>query len=188
MYLETQFSVVGWVNQKTANFQLKTCPGNAPVGAARHVLQKALRSASDWACRVRAFPFRLAIKETMSENYVTCRCQHCKNGIEFDAANFQNNQNAICPHCGLETVLAVPSSETKTIKSKRKSASRFSPILVCCIGIGLLLFGNLTDKLSDTVMQQIYGAIEFCSGWIIVSIAVLINVLVTISKNQNKDL
>src|SRR5260221_6369486 len=44
-----------------------------------------------------------------SPNYVTCRCQHCDTGIEFDAAELVEENNIVpCPHCGLETKLFVP--------------------------------------------------------------------------------
>jgi hypothetical protein len=47
-----KFSVSGWVSQKTANFQVKTRPWHAPIGAARRILHKALRSAAGWVRRV----------------------------------------------------------------------------------------------------------------------------------------
>ena len=47
----------------------------------------------------------------MSENYVTCRCQHCDKGIEFDANNFVKGQVIICPHCKAVTALSPPIKE-----------------------------------------------------------------------------
>jgi hypothetical protein len=42
-------------------------------------------------------------------NYVTCRCQHCDTGIEFNAAELAEENSIIsCPHCGLETKLFIP--------------------------------------------------------------------------------
>jgi DNA-directed RNA polymerase subunit RPC12/RpoP len=44
-------------------------------------------------------------------SYVTCRCQHCDTGIEFDAAELTEENSMIpCPHCGLETKLFIPES------------------------------------------------------------------------------
>jgi ribosomal protein S27E len=42
--------------------------------------------------------------------YVTCRCQHCGNGIEFDASDFSEGEkrNVECPHCHTETIIFVP--------------------------------------------------------------------------------
>jgi len=43
------------------------------------------------------------------ENYVTCRCQYCDKGIEFNADQLAEENNIIpCPHCGLETRLFIP--------------------------------------------------------------------------------
>jgi hypothetical protein len=38
--------------------------------------------------------------------FVTCRCQHCNDGIEFDASHA--GETAACPYCGQETKLFVP--------------------------------------------------------------------------------
>jgi hypothetical protein len=42
--------------------------------------------------------------------YVTCRCQYCNKGIEFDANGFSQGETRTveCPHCNLETVIFVP--------------------------------------------------------------------------------
>ncbi len=47
-----------------------------------------------------------------SSRYVTCRCQHCDKGIEFDASEFNKGENRTveCPHCHLETIIFVPPS------------------------------------------------------------------------------
>jgi hypothetical protein len=44
-------------------------------------------------------------------NLVVCRCRHCDGGIEFDAS--QAGEAIACPHCGLETLLFVPSADQK---------------------------------------------------------------------------
>ena len=49
-----------------------------------------------------------------SQNYVTCRCQYCDKGIEFDASDFGagETRTAECPHCRMETIIFVPPSKT----------------------------------------------------------------------------
>ena len=48
-----------------------------------------------------------------STNYVTCRCQHCDTGIEFDATELVEENSVIpCPHCGVETKLFIPQTVT----------------------------------------------------------------------------
>ena len=51
-------------------------------------------------------------------NYVTCPCEHCGDGIEFDANQLDGAEKITvpCPHCGLETVIFVP--EKKVIGGK----------------------------------------------------------------------
>ncbi|MGO8839442.1 MAG: tetratricopeptide repeat protein [Limisphaerales bacterium] len=48
-----------------------------------------------------------------SANYVTCRCQYCDKGIEFDASTFEKGETRTvpCPHCGLETIIFVPENQ-----------------------------------------------------------------------------
>ena len=43
-------------------------------------------------------------------DFVTCKCQYCDKGIEFDASAFAKNETrtVLCPHCGLETLIFVP--------------------------------------------------------------------------------
>jgi Holliday junction DNA helicase RuvB len=47
-------------------------------------------------------------------NYVTCRCQYCDKGIEFDASTFDKGETRTvpCPHCGLETIIFVPQQQS----------------------------------------------------------------------------
>jgi Holliday junction resolvasome RuvABC ATP-dependent DNA helicase subunit len=53
-----------------------------------------------------------------SANYVTCHCQFCGGGIEFDANNLEEGETRVvpCPHCGKETILdAATSLSTEAI-------------------------------------------------------------------------
>ena len=44
--------------------------------------------------------------------FVTCRCQHCNGGIEFDAEQLSVDNNIVpCPHCGEETELHIASAD-----------------------------------------------------------------------------
>jgi hypothetical protein len=42
--------------------------------------------------------------------YVTCPCQHCDGGIEFDGSDFAKDEALLieCPHCKMETMLFMP--------------------------------------------------------------------------------
>ena len=48
--------------------------------------------------------------ENPSAQYVTCPCQYCNGGIEFDACGFEieETRTVECPHCKMETTIFVP--------------------------------------------------------------------------------
>ena len=51
--------------------------------------------------------------------YVICRCQHCDGHIEFDANEFTEDNSIVpCPHCGLETKLFIPASQTEKVSTE----------------------------------------------------------------------
>jgi holliday junction DNA helicase RuvB len=54
-----------------------------------------------------------------TSNFVTCHCEHCGGGIEFDASDFaQDETRAVeCPHCKTETVIFVPEQKVPPIVS-----------------------------------------------------------------------
>jgi hypothetical protein len=77
-----------------------------------------------------------------SSRYVTCRCQHCDKGIEFDASEFNKgeNRNVECPHCHLETIIFVPPSPvTSSLKPERQS--KFAVLLMAIGGCILVVAG-----------------------------------------------
>ena len=56
-----------------------------------------------------------------NENFVTCRCQYCNKGIEFNAEQLEvsgsagdkiTGQTTTCPHCGMDTLLFIPREKT----------------------------------------------------------------------------
>ncbi|HEY5296461.1 MAG TPA: SHOCT domain-containing protein [Verrucomicrobiae bacterium] len=59
-----------------------------------------------------------------ASNYVTCHCQHCDTGIEFNAVELAEENSLVpCPHCGLETKLFVPQL-TEVPKSEVEKPTR----------------------------------------------------------------
>ena len=99
-----------------------------------------------------------------SANYVTCRCQHCDKGIEFDASGFAKGETQIvnCPHCALETVLFVPPPVSETHiqqpappiigipkKKNRRTIGGILAIAFACVllgGLGIFVFPLLIPK------------------------------------------
>lgn len=56
-------------------------------------------------------------------NFVTCHCQHCDGGIEFDANEFaEENSIVSCPHCGLETKIFIPVLQTEKVPTELPSS------------------------------------------------------------------
>jgi hypothetical protein len=61
-----------------------------------------------------------------SPQYVTCHCEHCDGGIEFDASGFDKGETRAveCPHCHHETVIFVPEQEkTPTVISQTEKTN-----------------------------------------------------------------
>jgi hypothetical protein len=55
------------------------------------------------------------------DNYVTCHCQNCGKGIEFNAADLSDGNTIVrCPHCGLETRLSVPLADYPPVLQQSK--------------------------------------------------------------------
>ena len=54
-----------------------------------------------------------------TSNFVTCHCEHCNGGIEFDASDFAKDETRAveCPHCNTETTIFVPEQKVPPIVS-----------------------------------------------------------------------
>ena len=121
MLIVEQFSVVGQVIRKTANFTARTCFKHAPHRARLGAFFARRFAVPPYGC-VESAPFSSPVrwKGNMAENYVKCRCQHCDGGIEFDANQLENSTPRImdCPHCGLETILYIPASKASRPKTE----------------------------------------------------------------------
>lgn len=58
-----------------------------------------------------------------AQNFITCRCQICSNGIEFDANQLTpENRMIVCPHCGGETLLTVSDEPSVVSRAERENA------------------------------------------------------------------
>lgn len=67
-----------------------------------------------------------------SPQYVTCHCQHCDGGIEFDASDFENGEarTVDCPHCQVETTIFVPRQEGAAATISQPEISKESVQLI----------------------------------------------------------
>ncbi len=50
-------------------------------------------------------------------HYVTCRCQHCGGGIEFDCGGFDQNESRMvtCPHCNSDTAISISQQKSPDV-------------------------------------------------------------------------
>lgn len=107
-----QFSVAVGRTEIT-RFQRQALPSTRPIGrAAWHILSKGLVTLCAGVLAARLSFFRTRRNGIMSEKIVRCNCQHCNQGIEFDATGVTKGETrtAICPHCQLDTILFVPAN------------------------------------------------------------------------------
>jgi hypothetical protein len=63
------------------------------------------------------------------EKYAKCSCQYCDNDIEFDANELSVGEirQAVCPHCGLETNLFIPSRPSPKTPPKLEPKPKQKP-------------------------------------------------------------
>lgn len=132
----------------------------------------------------------------MNANLVKCHCNNCSEHIEFESD--QAGTRATCPHCGLDTLLYIPSPEPKTAKKEKepetpitlKSLKLTKPIIpitgiviLSLIGIALFVSGCVSDLDAKSAMQQTVGALQYCTGLIIIALAFILEALRTLNKN-----
>lgn len=132
----------------------------------------------------------------MNANLVKCRCNNCSENIEFESADA--GKRATCPHCGLDTLLYIQSQDPKPPKKEKppeapitlqnlKLTKPIIPItgvvILTIIGLGLFLSGCVSDLDAKSAMQQTVGALQYCTGLIILALAFLLDALRTVNKN-----
>lgn len=140
---------------------------------------------------------------------VKCRCQHCNGNIEFDpelldktgeAGGSTLGQTIACPHCGMETLLYIPQTQFKPPLSvpqkvalpasesapQRKSRpSLLGPVVLTVLGIGLVLNGCSVEISKDAgAIHQVYAALNYCTGLLLIAAAFILEALRSIARNQ----
>jgi hypothetical protein len=107
------------------------------MGAAWHCLlfgpptasREGVLSSRLFICSKQGFAAKI-MAEYILQRFVTCPCQFCNGGIEFDASDFAKGETRAveCPHCKSETLIFVPLSP-KAPKSAQNAASSAKPNL-----------------------------------------------------------
>lgn len=137
---------------------------------------------------------------------ITCPCNHCGNNIEFEATEFEETggdsknhfgQTVQCPHCKKLTILSLKkklpweSEQKSPLDQKSKSGHltiqkaellSFASIIMFCIGCGLVANGcsgefNESQNPDGSAIRQILNAVQYSSGFIVISISLVIRAL-----------
>lgn len=113
-----------------------------------------------------------------------CNCQQCGFGFSFDANDLKETstkgsrtfgQIVPCPHCSRETRVYVDGAFSKLIESASRILGTMLFIGLLCVGI-LLILNGMTTKI-DNAIQQIYCALHYTTGFIVASLALILNAL-----------
>jgi hypothetical protein len=122
----------------------------------------------------------------------TCPCNTCSQPIEFD--HEQNGQTLNCPHCGVDTVLFLPAVKpppvaksiepvAKPIKLKPRH-SGLLPLLVFAAGSVFILEGGFAYASGENIMHQLYSALYFGFGALLLSASFLLYYVRTIANKS----
>jgi len=125
---------------------------------------------------------------------ITCPCHVCSAPIEFDTTD--SGKAVTCPHCGMDTVLFMPAANKKAVvlaksetvdppRPKKRRHSAIIPVVLFLVGFGLI-FNGLSVEISKDVgaIHQVYAAAQYCTGFVIVSLSLILNMLRNIANKQ----
>jgi NAD-dependent SIR2 family protein deacetylase len=135
--------------------------------------------------------------------FITCPCDKCGQNVEFSSDDFQESSRTVnnvvgqtikCPHCGKDTALLIsrPAGPPPTFRppvvnsppahgpvvKPNPNLGVFGIVFLCLVGMGLIFMGGVAEARAQSVMHQIYGAIQYCTGFLLMGVALLINVIV----------
>jgi len=138
--------------------------------------------------------------ETTQSGSVKCSCNNCSEHLQFELQDA--GKRIDCPHCGMETLLYVPQKYVASVKQapttpapapqKPAAASQPAPqtdlrtrssmagavsmVFLSIIGAALIFNGCTLH--TESAIHQIYAAIQYCTGFMLIGIAMLINSVV----------
>jgi len=122
--------------------------------------------------------------------FVTCPCQHCNGGIEFEATHA--GESVDCPHCKLETILFVPrlpKPPPKLVAKPKKGWLKRNLLVSILIGLGLIFFAAvLIVHYFNSDWQFDFGLVLVMALWAGLVISVLavylIPSIIAIARNK----
>jgi TPR repeat protein len=92
-----------------------------------------------------------------SPQFITCLCEHCGGGIEFDASEFVEHESRVlqCPHCSKETKIFVPVQKLPSGISAEELSD-----LGAWNNIGLYFSGQITSEDHVNALKYFHRAAE----------------------------
>lgn len=200
----TQFSVAVR-RQKTWNFSTQSRAQGTPHRARLGASLSRLPSASV-GC-IRFAPLFLRCHPKRTKMTLNTSCPHCTAPIEYDHEDagktaecpgcqgemtlpnkphvpdaFTKPAEAPKKRSFLKRVLThkwyqpVPVSNIPPLPRKKK-ASKVSVFLLSVFGIGLIFSGCASAGAAKNAMNEIYGAVQFCAGFIVLGLAMVVDSL-----------
>jgi predicted amidophosphoribosyltransferase len=97
-------------------------------------------------------------------------CAHCMGPI--------TSSDTACPSCGYGGASAASEPEPK----KKSTISILGVVFLTLVGMGLLVSGFKIELSSDTVLQQTIAAIQYCTGFVLIGIALVLDAMGRIAK------
>jgi hypothetical protein len=101
--------------------------------------------------------------------YVTCHCEYCNGGIEFDANDLKGVKTTTveCPHCHMETIIFVPKTQSarpaQTIPDVATAPPTISPTQD---GFSILTIGDIGITRNKVITPNGTGSLAD-SQWIL---------------------
>jgi hypothetical protein len=94
----------------------------------------------------------------------------------------------------METLLYVPNKPVRSVPAippksdqlpQKSSPSVLGIAFLCVVGIALIINGCMVEISKESgAIHQVYSAINYCTGWLMLAAALIIEALRSISRNQ----
>jgi len=134
----------------------------------------------------------------MAEVFVTCPCQNCGKGIEFDRSElrFAETRTIECPHCHLETIVFDRDRRTSTAKieapplPKKQGTTllQIACILMFLLGLVLVVAGCAGEVGENTpeagVIRQVVYTLQYGIGFALIGLSVVLAALIRIITGE----
>jgi hypothetical protein len=117
---------------------------------------------------------------------ITSTCGKCGQAIEFDVA--MAGGQVPCPHCDRLTPAIIPRPDTApapaaaVVQARKYRVGLVGVLVVFFAGCALILSGCLPEE--RNALNQIHSAVQYCTGWLLIAAALILEALRQIARNQ----